>query len=188
LHRSSSADVTATFEDPVAATAQVLAGAFYAQPPARFAGRLGFVNLTRQSLLEGVLHSVPPDRVGAEVLEGTIVDAPLIEAVRTLRAKGYRVALDDFRLGDGRNSLLEFADVVKLDVQVLDRVEVERTVAVLRSGNVQLLAEKVETHDEFEVCRDLKFDLFQGYLFSLPFPASTRVPLSQRLVASLIGD
>lgn len=188
LHRSSSAEVTATFEDPVAATAQVLAGAFYTKLPARFAGRLGFVNLPRQSLLEGVLHSVSPDRVGAEVLEETIVDEPLIESVRELRAAGYTVALDDFRLGDGRNALLEFADIVKLDVQVLDLAELHRTVEVLRAGSFKLLAEKVETHDEFQICRDLGFDLFQGYLFSLPFPASTRVPLSQPLVASLISD
>ena len=187
LHRSSSADVVATFEDPVAATAQVLAGAFYGPTPARFAGRVGFVNLTRQSLLDGVVHSVSPKQVGAEILEETIVDEALIGALEGLRAEGYAIALDDFRLGDGRNSLMEFADVIKLDVQVLDRRELETTFSVLREGRAKLLAEKVETHEEFQVCRDLGFDLFQGYLFSLPFPASTRVPLSKPLASSYPG-
>lgn len=187
LHRSSSADVVATFDDPVAATAQVLAGAFYGPTPARFAGRVGFVNLTRHSLLEGVVHSVSPKQVGAEILEETIVDDALIEALQALRTEGYAIALDDFRLGDGRNALLEFADVIKLDVQVLDPRELEATFSVLREGRAKLLAEKVETHDEFQICRDLGFDLFQGYLFSLPFPASTRVPLSQPLASSHPG-
>lgn len=169
LYRSGPNSTTADVVDGLSATAQVLASAFNdIDLPDLLAGRPGFVNLPRQALLDRSLLAFPPFKVAAEVLEGIEVDAPLIEAIRELRTKGYRVALDDFTLRDGRNSLLPFADIVKVDLQLLDQDELRHTASVLRAMGVTMLAEKVETVEDFDLCTGLGFELFQGYFFAKP--------------------
>jgi EAL and modified HD-GYP domain-containing signal transduction protein len=175
LYRSGPDSNAAGVVDGESATAQVLASAFNdIDLPDLLAGRPGFVNLPRETILERALLSFPPSRVAAEVLEDAEIDSSLIEAIRELRTLGYRVALDDFTLRDGRNGLLPFADIVKVDLQLLTPEELGHTASVLRSMGITLLAEKVETAEEFDQCARLGFELFQGYFFAKPELVSGR--------------
>jgi EAL and modified HD-GYP domain-containing signal transduction protein len=64
--------------------------------------------------------------------------------------------------------LLELADVIKIDVQALSSADVKAQYALLRGYKAELMAEKVETHAQFQFCRDLGFDSFQGYFLCRP--------------------
>jgi EAL and modified HD-GYP domain-containing signal transduction protein len=127
-----------------------------------------FLNVTRDLLLGPALTALPPDRFVLEILEDTVVDAPLLAAVRRLRAQGFTIALDDFVYHPTLQPLVELAQIIKLDVQALDRAALETHLARLRAGGAVLLAEKVETYDEFRFCRDRGCTLFQGYFFCRP--------------------
>jgi len=127
-----------------------------------------FINVTRNVLLNGGLDSLPSERVGLEVLETASVDRILLEKLRTLRARGFTIALDDFTYSRERAGLLEHADIVKLDVLALDDASLERHVGLLKRHGVKLLAEKVETHTMHARALALGFDLFQGYFFARP--------------------
>ncbi|RMF46131.1 MAG: HDOD domain-containing protein, partial [Deltaproteobacteria bacterium] len=61
---------------------------------------------------------------------------------------------------------LEHADIVKLDIQGVENLTEE--VRALRRHKVRLLAEKVETYEQYEQCKELNFDLFQGNFFRRP--------------------
>jgi EAL and modified HD-GYP domain-containing signal transduction protein len=175
LYRGGPNSSVAGVIDGQSATAQVLASAFSdLDLPDLLAGKPGFVNLPRETVLERALLSFPPSRVAAEILEDAEIDAQLIEAIRELRTLGYRVALDDFTLQDGRNALLPFADIVKVDLQLLTSEELGLTASVLRSMGITMLAEKVETAEEFDQCARLGFELFQGYFFARPELVSGR--------------
>lgn len=93
------------------------------------------------------------------------VDAELVEAARHLSGQGCTIALDDFVYDETLRPLVELADIIKIDVLSLDRAELKRHVALLRKFGAKLLAEKVETQDDYAFCRDLGFDYFQGYFF-----------------------
>lgn len=127
-----------------------------------------FINFTRDFILQDYAAIFPTDRVVVEVLEDITVDAELIEAVRTLSAQGYTVALDDFVFHDHLRPLVELADIIKMDVLALDRSTLQEGVSQLQQYNVKLLAEKVETRDDFTFCQNLGFDYFQGYFFCQP--------------------
>jgi EAL and modified HD-GYP domain-containing signal transduction protein len=77
--------------------------------------------------------------------------------------------------------LLELADVVKLDVRVYTTAALRALVASLRRYPVRLLAEKVETHAEFDLCREMGFHLFQGYFFCEPLIVRGTQASSSRL-------
>ena len=151
------------------ATSQVLLNACTELGLERVVGdRTAYVNLTRSFLVGRYPMPLPPDRVVLEVLEGQTVDAELIHGIEQLRSRGYRIALDDFDPNSGDAALLGVADIVKLDCRALSGEVLEKTVAALGPKGMELLAEKVETLEDFERCRDLGFDAFQGYFLSRP--------------------
>lgn len=149
-----------------------------------------FVNLTRNFLLTEHCQSLPADRIVLEILETVEPDEEIIRAVRTLRGKGFTIALDDFTYAEEFAPLLQLAHIVKVDVRAHTREELVRQVQLLKPYNVKLLAEKVESHEEYEFCRSIGFDYFQGFFFCKPQMLSEdKLPLSRvttlRLLAKL---
>jgi len=110
---------------------------------------------------------LPPDRVVVEILETVAADEPVLAACRRLKSAGYRIALDDFVPGDAREPIAPLADIIKVDIRQSSFAE---SSAVLRQSGMQssLLAEKVETREEFVSTRNAGFTYFQGYFFRRP--------------------
>lgn len=129
-----------------------------------------WVNVTRDFLLKVRPLPLPAEHVMLELLEGQLVDEDLLDVLDELVEQGYVIALDDFTLTPDTARLLEFASVVKLDVLEHTHDELAAAVAELRRlrPGATLLAEKVETREEFERCRKLGFQAFQGYFFARP--------------------
>src|SRR3954463_75300 len=149
---------------------------------------LAFINFGRSLLLGSLCEAIPPERAVLEILENVLPDAELLQRLRQLRAKGYRIALDDFPCDDPINTaLLAVADYVKLDLQANDWTRIEGAVAVLKKYPVQLIAEKVETPEQFQLCKRIGFDFFQGYFFCHPqVLTSARAPVNRLATIQLI--
>ncbi|MCK5639756.1 MAG: HDOD domain-containing protein, partial [Gammaproteobacteria bacterium] len=159
----------AHISDSNQATIDVVLNTFMEIGLEKVAGRKrAFINLTRPFLL-GV-HPLPFDgsNVTLEVLEDIEIDDELITAVYALANQGYQIALDDFIYSEPWVPLLKIADIVKLDIQAQSVNELKESIAKLRQYKVKLLAEKVESRDEFEFCLEQGFDMFQGFFFCKP--------------------
>lgn len=127
-----------------------------------------FINFT-QGLLEKMLpESFSKESVVVEILEDVEPTEQLVRSCRRLREKGYTIALDDFVYDRKFIPLLELADIVKIDFRLTPHTTILRTLDILRRYRVKLLAEKVETLEEFEAASKLGFVYFQGYFFSKP--------------------
>lgn len=151
-----------------------------------------FINLTRNSVLCEYATLFPKDQIVMEVLEDVTVDEELLDMVHKFSEDGYEIALDDFVFREELRPLLDMAGMVKIDVQALEDDAVRRSVAEF-GDQVKLLAEKVETDDEFRFCRDLGFEFFQGWFLGKPKVITVKhVPTSQlsvlRLLAALHED
>jgi EAL and modified HD-GYP domain-containing signal transduction protein len=127
-----------------------------------------FINFTAQNILEKTPLSLPKDRVVIEVLENIAVDLRIISNLREFSQQGYIIALDDFVFSEEWKPLIEFADIIKLDVMAMGEEKTRNAIAKLKSYNVKLLAEKVETHEEFQYLLGLGCEYFQGFFFSKP--------------------
>lgn len=149
----------------------------------------GFFNVHRELLLDDALELLPADKVVIELLESIEPEAAIVDRCRSLRAKGFTLALDDHQYRADYEPLYENVDIIKVDVlQIgLDRLPAE--VGRLRSWPLRLLAEKVETHDVFTQCFDMGFDLFQGYYFARPTVLNRRgVDLSSLPLITLLDQ
>jgi EAL and modified HD-GYP domain-containing signal transduction protein len=152
--------------------------------------RKAFCNFTRGFLLKGASVPFTTSQLVVEVLETVSPEPEVIEAIRSLSRSGHIIALDDFVVSDELMPLVALADIVKIDVLEQSREEVAAQVERLRKAKkLQLLAEKVETIDDFTFCRDLGFDLFQGYFFSKPqVVAGRKMPPSRLAMLRLMTE
>jgi EAL and modified HD-GYP domain-containing signal transduction protein len=90
-----------------------------------------------------------------------------------LKKNGFMLALDDFVPSEARNAFLPWADIVKVEMQNASPELVTFLLEQIRPGT-KLLAERVETRDEFETARALGFVLFQGFYFCKPQVMATK--------------
>lgn len=170
------------------ATSQVLLNAFGEAGLEAVCGKHpAFINFTKNLILE--LPPFDPEQYVIEILENIEVDAQLIDALTHAKAKGARLALDDFILDKNSAPLLTLVDIVKVDVLALTETQIERFAKVFQPRHLVLLAEKVETHEMYEFCKDLGFQLFQGYFLSKPQIVEGRaMPDNKFLVLKLVQD
>ncbi len=133
-----------------------------------------FVNVDEMALRLGAPRLLPADRIVVEVLETVKPTEQVLEACRALCSSGYQLALDDFLDSVELAPLVEFARYLKIDFQMLDSSARARVANKYKDKNILLLAEKVETENEFREARDLGFSYFQGYFFCKPSMMETR--------------
>jgi len=149
--------------------------------------RLAFLNLNRSLLLRHADLPAMQQRFVLEVLEDIDPDADVIAALQSLAKKGFCIALDDFVYHERLQPLVELADIIKIDVLQLTPEQLQEHVKRIKPLGVKLLAEKVETHEQFEFCKSLGFDYFQGYFLSRPKVLSgRRLPANRLAVLQLL--
>lgn len=127
-----------------------------------------FINFTRPFLVGEQPLPLANDRLVLEVLEDIPVDDDLICGLKNLSQEGYKIALDDFAYRPELEPLLELANFVKIDLLALSPQELQEHFQLMRKLPVRLLAEKIETKSEFEMCKQMGFELFQGYFLCQP--------------------
>ncbi|MCC8401502.1 EAL domain-containing protein [Paraburkholderia sp. MMS20-SJTN17] len=185
----------AEVNDDAQATAQVVARTIGGiGVPAVLGQHRGFVNIDRALLFSDIVHLMPPERFVLEILETVHYDASLARRLEELRGAGFQIALDDVHEpSDELNAMLPYADIVKIDFLQTPPRTVEKLAAMLRGHGKTLLAEKIETREDFALAHEFGFDLFQGYFFAQPQVLATPRnrslrPGLLRLLALLSGD
>lgn len=137
-------------------------------------GRRAFLNCTRKVLVEDLATALPKQHAVIEILETVEPDAEVIAACKRLKDLGYQLALDDFVYHENFEPLLDLADIVKVDFLQSGPGERQRMSSLLRRRGITMLAEKVETLEEYEQAVAMGYELFQGYFFSRPVILSRR--------------
>ena len=131
-------------------------------------GRRAFINCTRDMLLKDYVTLLPSSQTVVEILESVEPDELVIAACQRLKEAGYMIALDDFAVDDRREPLTDIADIVKVDMRATTP---EQCVAMIKRygpWRCRMLAEKVETREEFVAAQKAGFVYFQGYFFRGP--------------------
>jgi len=137
-------------------------------------GRRAFVNCTREMLLKDYATLLPANQTVVEILETVPADDLVMAACQRLKEAGYMLALDDFAANDPREALTEVADIIKVDLRSTSPDDCAAMVKRYGPWRCRMLAEKVETREEFDGARKAGFVYFQGYFFRKPETITTR--------------
>ncbi len=169
LFRSAGSKNEASVQDASHASANVIINTLSAFGLETILGpHRGFINLELDLLMSDSITILPKDRVVLELLETLQVTPELVERCRSLKEEGFTLALDDHEFDPIYEELYAIVDIVKVD---LIQSPVERLAEMIERFSpypITLLAEKVETLEEYLRCRDMGFELFQGYYFAKP--------------------
>ncbi|MER2191617.1 MAG: HDOD domain-containing protein [Solibacillus sp.] len=160
-------------------------------------GRPYFVNFTENLLLGPITDYLEPHNLVIEILEDIAITEEFVLKVKELKKRGFKIALDDFVMQDDLpiyDELFRYVDYIKVDFllsPLLERMVIEDKVK-MHFPHIKLLAEKVETRNQFEIAKHSGYTLFQGYFFEQPqILQSTDIPanvLQYFQVISLLKD
>ncbi|HWQ71732.1 MAG TPA: HDOD domain-containing protein [Desulfitobacteriaceae bacterium] len=130
-------------------------------------GTNAFINFSKELIDSDVPFLLPKQNIVVEVLEREKVTPATVNACKRIKAMGYRLALDDFILDQNNASLIEMADIIKVEFPAVSSYE--QSSLIQRYGTtVNFLAEKIETREEYKQAAEMGYSLFQGYFFSKP--------------------
>ncbi len=176
LYRSSSQQ-RADFDDPHHATATVLLNTFVELGLERVVGAHPMlIEFPKVAVLENYASLVSSDRVILQIAAESNPEAHMIGALRFLRAKGFRIGVNGVVAGDHPSPLTEVTDVVKIDVNAYDADALKKLVDRFHLRGVRMIANKVETFSQYELCERIGFDYFQGFFLERPQIVEGRRP------------
>jgi len=153
-------------------------------------GNIAFFNAPASMLVEGIELPLGGSKIGLDILDPDAAPGDLAGALQQLKLDDVVLVLDDFQDDPKMLELIDFVDIVKIDIASMSKVQLASILEKLSGREVLVAAKKVETTEQFSYCRELGFDLFQGFFLSKPtLVKSARLPDSKvnilRIIAKL---
>lgn len=139
-------------------------------------GKPCFINFTEKLLQLNIPTYFGPREIVVEILESVQPTEEIIEICKELKRLGYQIALDDVVVNSDDplvNPLFPFADYIKVDFLLTDKEIRKRIESMAKRLGIKMVAEKVETIEDFEEAKNGGYEYFQGYHLAKPTIVST---------------
>ncbi|MBL4941218.1 MAG: HDOD domain-containing protein [Colwellia sp.] len=149
-----------------------------------------FINFTLETLSQGYPEMLTNEEVVVEVLETVKPGKKLLGLCKDLHSKGYTIALDDYEHQSVWAHFYPFIQILKIDIQKTNADTMQKIIhAIKNHPHIDLLAEKVETYQEYDQAQQLGFKYFQGFFFAKPEMVKTKnLSPSQLAMAELLYE
>jgi EAL and modified HD-GYP domain-containing signal transduction protein len=171
----SAASGPAHIDSDMAATASVIAHAAHLGLGKVIGDALGFLNVDAEVIMSDIFVFLPREKVVLEIVDSMPVTPGVLSRIAELKSHGFRFALDDVSSdAPDVQALLPLIDYVKLDLRGMPQTALVRLAAEFKKTSKKLIAEKVESREQYEACMGLGFDYFQGFYFAKPAVISGR--------------
>jgi len=131
-------------------------------------GQKGYVNFTGELLLEGLPQLLDNQNFAIEVLESVELTPEILSAIGEIRRGGFTVVLDDYAGEPLTPEQMASFDMIKIDFLSLSRERRREVCRGLKAAGKRMLAEKIETEEDYTEARELGCTMFQGYFFARP--------------------
>ncbi|ALT00134.1 EAL and HDOD domain-containing protein [Lacimicrobium alkaliphilum] len=151
--------------------------------------KTSFINFHKETLINGFPTMLDPESVVVEIVDTVPSDSSLVGACKQIKDMGYKLALDDHNFDPRWDAFLPYVDIIKVDTLRSDFDTIARNLPKFQQAKVKLVAEKVETYEDFNCYRDMGFDYFQGFFFSKPEVIRQRnLPTSKLALLELLQE
>jgi c-di-GMP phosphodiesterase len=159
----------ANITNDLSATASVIAHTSQLGMEKVIGDSLGYLNVDAAVLTSDIFQFLPREKVVLEIVETMKATPEILERIKHLVQEGFRFALDDVVTdNDDVQQLLPLVEIIKFDLRDMPLSALLKLAPQFKLLNKKLLAEKVESLEQFKICLDLGFDYFQGYYFAKP--------------------
>lgn len=166
----------AVFEDNLKSCANVLLSTIdQMHDEWKLGEKLAFININGLMLKSELLELMPPQKTVLEILSSVVIDDEIIARCAFLKSQKYKIALDNPQLSNAPHALVKMADYIKIDFQRVDLAQARQLYTQFNLPDVKLVAEKVETQEQFEASKEIGFKCYQGFYFSKPETLASKV-------------
>jgi EAL and modified HD-GYP domain-containing signal transduction protein len=149
-----------------------------------------FINFTLETLKKNYPEMLTTEEIVVEILETVKPGKKLLAICKDLHKKGYILALDDYKHQSVWMHFYPYISIIKIDIRESDLDEIKEVIhSIANFPHIKLLAEKVETYEEYNLTLSLGFEYFQGYFFAKPEMMKTKsLNPSQIAMAELLYE
>jgi EAL and modified HD-GYP domain-containing signal transduction protein len=147
----------------------------------------GLVTLTSEALAEGLWKTIPKSRVMLGYLDSFDASDKTSKLLADVAAEGYRLAVSGNLPEDCLGLLNDKSHTVVLDVTRYTPDELRKRVDQLRGYKSLIAAAGVDTYDDLEYCKDLKFDFYQGHFLFRPAAQVQNLPVNRMNMLRLLS-
>lgn len=154
-------------------------------------GLPAYINFTRNLIMDDFAYLFDPNEIIVEVPAEVFVNEALANKLSGLQRAGYRLSLNSYTEQSGKlkfDQIINSFDIIRINTGGKNKLQLKDMLQRLRFSHAQLLAERVETEEEFEMVQSLKFTLFQGYFFERPDTVTKQVGLTDTPYGKMIVE
>ena len=158
----------------VKGTSQLIISSISSKKLDKLLGRktLGFINVDEDTLTKGILDVLDNDRFVLNILGDIDLTDKVVAKIIQYKKRGFRLSLEHFdssaQMIKKFSRLFNFIDILKMDILLSEPENLEKIMAKFKGGRVKLLAQNIETKDDFTKYLQMGFDYFQGYYLDKP--------------------
>lgn len=131
-------------------------------------GKKIFVNFNSELIKNEIPALLSKDNIGIEISESVDLKPEIIEKIEKLKKAGYLIILNNLDLSKHENSLLPYADIIKVDYQQSTNQQHQQlqNLKSKYSPELKFIAKNINEHQEFKAAKNAGFDYFQGIFFT----------------------
>jgi len=147
----------------------------------------GLVTLPSGSLTDDVWKTLPKARIQLGYFQPLEATDAAIRQLMDIASEGYRLAFTDDLSEECMKLLDNASHTVLVDVTRWPPDQLEKRVAELRKFNWKIAASRVDTYDDLEFCKELKFDYYQGLFLFKPEAQPKTIPVNRMNMLRLLS-
>lgn len=189
LYRDARSGNVSNITDEDAATRSVLSEAMSLFGLSRLTnGHMAYIHFTKNLILNDFVRLADPKEVVVEVEAEITVDPAVARKLEELHKIGYTLVMKGYDGHGQYNTILPIINIVRVNFRQYNQDTIRRFARKLKKIPVTMLAEKIETQDDFDTAKDLGFLLFQGYYFEKPRLINKNVSLADSPYGRLMNE
>ncbi|OIP56291.1 MAG: diguanylate phosphodiesterase [Helicobacteraceae bacterium CG2_30_36_10] len=133
---------------------------------------LAFINVDEETILKGILDVLDKDRFILNILENIDLSEQVISKIIQYKKRGFRLSIKHFdssaKMISKFTRLFNYIDIIKMDIALSQPENLEKVMLKFKGSRIKLLAENIETKEDFKKYSEMGFDFFQGYYLDKP--------------------
>ena len=169
-----SSNHTTGFSTSVVGTAKLIISSITSKELDKLLGRrtVAFINVDETTLLKGILDVLDNDRFILNILEDIDLTEKVIAKIIQYKKRGFRLSLEHFdssaEMITKFSRLFNYIDIIKMDIVLSEPKNLEKVMAKFKGTRIKLLAQNIETNEDFHKYLAMGFDYFQGFYLDKP--------------------
>ena len=128
-------------------------------------GKLAFINFTESNLIHKFPLMFDKDLIVIELVGHKKPSANLVKIVSYYHKHGYKIALTEYDLAIHWDVLFPYIDIVKVNIEKINTKRLIPAVARMKTFDISIVAERVETRNQQQTLAEVGFNYFQGYFY-----------------------